>query len=121
MNTSISKTIQYVGVDDLDIDLFENQYIVPEGMAYNSYLITDEKTVLMDTVDARKSAEWEANVTKALDGRKLDYLVVLHVEPGHSANIVNILTKYPECQCKSWRCGEKGTSFADFGSHEDGK
>ncbi|MBE6339977.1 MAG: FprA family A-type flavoprotein [Bacteroidales bacterium] len=99
MNTSISKTIQYVGVDDLDIDLFENQYIVPEGMAYNSYLITAGKTVLMDTVDARKSAEWEANVTKALDGRKLDYLVVLHVEPDHSANIVNILTKYPECQC----------------------
>ena len=108
MDTSITKSIKYVGVDDLDIDLFENQYVVPEGMAYNSYLIDDEKTVLMDTVDSRKTAEWEANVSKALGGRKLDYLVVLHVEPDHSSNVANILTKYPDCKCV---CSEKAVQF----------
>ena len=92
----ITSTIKYVGVDDLDIDLFESQYVVPEGMAYNSYLILDEKVAIMDTVDARKGAEWWANVETALAGRTPDYLVVQHLEPDHAALIHEVLDKYPQ-------------------------
>lgn len=92
----ITKTIKYVGVNDYDVDLFEGQYIVPNGMAYNSYVILDEKIAVMDTVDARFGDEWLANVEKALDGKKPSYLIVQHVEPDHSANIPKFLQKYPE-------------------------
>ena len=79
----ITPSIKYVGVDDLDIDLFESQYVVPEGMSYNSYIILDEKVAIMDTVDARKGAEWWANVETVLGNRVPDYLVVQHLEPDH--------------------------------------
>ena len=92
----ITSSIKYVGVDDLDIDLFESQYVVPEGMAYNSYIILDEKVAIMDTADARKSVEWWANVENVLDGRKPDYLVVQHVEPDHASLISEVLDKYPQ-------------------------
>lgn len=92
----ITNDIRYVGVNDHEIDLFEGQFTVPNGMAYNSYVITDEKTAVMDTVDARFTAEWLGNIESVLGGRKPDYLVVQHMEPDHSANIVNFLTAYPE-------------------------
>jgi flavorubredoxin len=92
----ITESIKYVGVDDLDIDLFESQYVVPEGMAYNSYVILDEKVAIMDTVDARKGAEWWANVESVLDGRTPDYLVVQHLEPDHAALVHEVLDRYPQ-------------------------
>lgn len=92
----ISSAIKYVGVDDLDIDLFESQYIVPEGMAYNSYIILDEKVAIMDTADARKGAEWWCNVKEALAGRTPDYLVVQHLEPDHAALIAEVMEEYPD-------------------------
>ena len=94
-NTYISDSIKYIGVDDIDIDLFESQYIVPNGVSYNSYLILDEKTAVMDTVDQRKTDEWFDNLNKALDGKTPDYLVVSHLEPDHAANIQNFVEKYP--------------------------
>lgn len=92
----ITSTIKYIGVDDLDIDLFESQYVVPEGMAYNSYVILDEKVAIMDTVDARKGAEWWANVDATLAGRTPDYLIVQHLEPDHAALIHEVLDRYPQ-------------------------
>lgn len=92
----ITPTVKYVGVDDLDIDLFESQYVVPEGMAYNSYIILDEKVAIMDTVDARKGAEWWNNVEATLAGRIPDYLVVQHLEPDHAALVHEVLDKYPQ-------------------------
>ena len=92
----ITESIKYVGVDDLDIDLFESQYVVPEGMAYNSYVILDEKVAIMDTVDARKGAEWWANVEAVLGARTPDYLVVQHLEPDHAALVHEVLEKYPQ-------------------------
>ena len=94
----ITPTIKYVGVDDLDIDLFESQYIVPEGMAYNSYVILDEKVAIMDTADARKGAEWWANVEQTLDGRTPDYLVVQHMEPDHASLIAEVMERFPAVQ-----------------------
>lgn len=91
----ISPAIKYVGVDDLDIDLFESQYVVPQGMAYNSYIILDEKVAIMDTADARKGAEWWCNVKEALAGRTPDYLVVQHLEPDHAALIAEVMEEYP--------------------------
>ena len=93
---TISDSVKYIGVDDKDIDLFENQYVVPEGVSYNSYLIMDEKVCLMDTVDARKTAEWEKNLIDTLDGRKVDYLVVQHLEPDHSGSILKVLELFPD-------------------------
>lgn len=93
---TISDAVKYIGVDDRDIDLFENQYIVPEGVSYNSYLIMDEKVCLMDTVDARKTTEWEKKLIDTLDGRKLDYLVVQHLEPDHSGSILKVLELFPD-------------------------
>ena len=90
------KDIVYVGVDDTDIDLFEGQYVVPEGMSYNSYVIADEKTAVMDAVDKAKIAEWLENVENALDGRQPDYLVISHMEPDHSAGVAAFAAKYPE-------------------------
>ena len=96
MQVTISDSIKYIGVDDKDIDLFESQYVVPDGVTYNSYLILDEKTALMDTVDARGMKEWEQNLQAALDGRKLDYLVISHLEPDHAGSIGRLLELYPE-------------------------
>ena len=94
----ISDTIKYIGVDDLDIDLFESQYVVPEGMSYNSYLIDDEKIAVLDTADRRKGDEWKANLQAALNGRQPDYLVAHHMEPDHSALIAWMLETYPGLQ-----------------------
>ncbi len=94
----ITKDIIYIGVNDHKVDLFEGQYVVPNGMAYNSYVILDEKTAVMDTVDAHFGEEWFANLEQALGGRKPDYLVVQHMEPDHSANIAKFAEKYPEAQ-----------------------
>ena len=91
----ISNDIRYVGVNDHDIDLFEGQYRVPNGMAYNSYVILDEKVAVMDTVDANFTEQWLANVAAALDGRTPDYLIVQHMEPDHSSNIAAFLNVYP--------------------------
>lgn len=88
--------IQYVGVNDHSIDLFEGQYVVPHGMSYNSYIILDEKIAVMDTVDIRFAAEWLTNIEEALKGRIPDYLVILHMEPDHSASIERFLQKYPK-------------------------
>ena len=92
----ITNDIIYVGVNDHDIDLFEGQYIVPNGMAYNSYVIKDEKIAVMDTVDEKFGDEWLANIEKALDGAKPEYLIIQHMEPDHSANIEKFLAVYPE-------------------------
>ena len=96
----ISDTIKYIGVDDLDIDLFESQYVVPEGMSYNynSYLIDDEKIAILDTADRRKGEEWKANLKAALNGRQPDYLVAHHMEPDHAALIAEMLGTYPGLQ-----------------------
>jgi flavorubredoxin len=110
MKVTEESSIYYIGVDDLDIDFFEGQYIVPEGMAYNSYVIMDEKIAVMDTVDERKSAEWQANLEKALQGRTPDYLVVQHMEPDHSANMMWVLEKNPSCTLV---CSAKARSFVD--------
>ena len=96
MQVTISDAIRYIGVDDKDLDLFESQYVVPEGVTYNSYLILDEKTALMDTVDVRGMQEWEENLKAALDGRKLDYLVISHLEPDHAGSIGRLLELYPD-------------------------
>lgn len=92
----IAPGVKYIGVDDLDIDLFEGQYDVPEGVSYNSYLIEDEKIAIMDTVDVRKKDEWEKVLEKALDGKTPDYLVVQHFEPDHSGSVKYIMEKYPQ-------------------------
>ena len=94
----ISDTIKYIGVDDLDIDLFESQYVVPEGMSYNSYLIDDDKIAVMDTADRRKGEAWKTNLTAALNGRQPDYLVAHHMEPDHAALIAWMLETYPGLQ-----------------------
>jgi flavorubredoxin len=92
----ITKDIKYIGVNDRDIDLFEGQYIVPEGMAYNSYVIIDEKIAVMDTVDGRFGEEWLGNLSAAIGDRKPDYLVVQHMEPDHSGSITAFVKAYPE-------------------------
>ena len=92
----ISNDIKYIGVDDKTLDLFESQYILPNGVSYNSYLIKDEKNVVMDTVDKRASGEWLENLEKNLNGGKLDYLVISHLEPDHAGNIGYLAKKYPE-------------------------
>ncbi|MCF0125347.1 MAG: MBL fold metallo-hydrolase, partial [Clostridia bacterium] len=94
-DTTISENIIYIGADDKDIDLFENQYIVPNGVAYNSYLIIDEKIAIMETIDKRKTKEWFENLEKALNGRTPDYLIVSHLEPDHAYNIGSVVEKYP--------------------------
>ena len=92
----VTNDIRYIGVNDHDIDLFEGQYIVPEGMAYNSYVIIDEKIAVMDTVSADFGEEWLASLENALAGRKPDYLIIHHMEPDHSANIDKFISAYPE-------------------------
>ena len=92
----ITNDIRYVGVNDHEVDLFEGQYVVPNGMSYNSYVILDEKVAVMDTVDQHFGEEWLCNIAAVLEGRKPDYLIVQHMEPDHSANIDNFLRAYPE-------------------------
>lgn len=91
----ITDTIEYIGVDDKTVDLFESQYIVPNGISYNSYVIKDEKIVVVDTVDRRKTNEWFENLENTLNGSLVDYLVISHLEPDHSANIKLLMEKYP--------------------------
>ena len=98
MTFNVTEKIRYIGVDDTTIDLFESQYIVPNGISYNSYLILDEKIAIMDTADKRKSEEWFANLEEGLEGRTPDYLIVQHMEPDHAGNIATLLAKYPELQ-----------------------
>lgn len=96
MNINISDAIKYIGVDDKDIDLFESQYIVPNGISYNSYVILDEKICVLDTVDKRKTDEWFANLENVLDGKAPDYLIINHLEPDHASNIQLLADKYPD-------------------------
>ena len=91
---NITGDIKYIGVNDHTIDLFEGMYVVPNGMSYNSYVIMDEKIAIMDTVDAAFKDEWLRKLKKELDGRIPDYLIVQHMEPDHSANILNLLEHY---------------------------
>lgn len=97
-DVTITDSIIYVGVDDKTLDLFESQYIIPNGVSYNSYLILDEKVTVMDTVDTRATEEWLSNLETALAGRDVDYLVVSHMEPDHASNIKNLMGKYPNLQ-----------------------
>ena len=115
----ITNDIKYVGVNDHDIDLFEGQYVVENGMAYNSYMLMDEKTAVFDTVDARFGEEWLANI-KAVSGlRQPDYLIIQHMEPDHSANIAKFMELYPETKivssAKAFVMMKQffGTDFAD--------
>ena len=97
-DTFISDSIKYIGADDTTLDLFESQYKVPNGMAYNSYIILDEKVAVMDTIDERKSEEWFNNLNAALNGRDVDYIVISHLEPDHAANIKTLADKYPDAK-----------------------
>ncbi len=97
-DTFISDSIKYIGADDTTLDLFESQYKVPNGMAYNSYIILDEKVAVMDTIDERKSEEWFNNLNAALNGRDVDYIVISHLEPDHAANIKALADKYPDAK-----------------------
>ena len=100
-DVKVTDSVLYVGCDDLDIDLFESQYHVPNGVSYNSYVILDEKIAIMDTVDPRRTEEWLGKVEKVLGGRLPDYLVVQHMEPDHAGSIQKICTKYPQMQIVS--------------------
>jgi len=100
-NKQLTDKIYYVGADDKTIDLFEGQYVVPNGISYNSYVIMDEKIAVMDTVDERKTTEWFENLENVLAGKEPDYLVVLHMEPDHAANIEKFLLKYKNAKIVS--------------------
>lgn len=93
---NISESVKYIGVDDTTIDLFESQYVVPEGVSYNSYVILDEKIAIMDTVDKRGMKEWEDNLLKTLDGKKADYVIVQHMEPDHAGSLARLLELFPD-------------------------
>ena len=101
MDKKITDSIIYIGVDDKDIDLFESQYVVPNGVSYNSYVIMDDKIAIMDTADARVTDKWFANLREALGDRKPDYLIISHLEPDHSANLGDVLAKYPDIKIVS--------------------
>ncbi|MCQ2192869.1 MAG: FprA family A-type flavoprotein [Paludibacteraceae bacterium] len=110
-----NSSIHYIGCDDLDLDLFENQYIIPEGMAYNSYVIDDEKLTIMDTIDVRKSEEWQGKLREVLAGREPSYLVVQHLEPDHSANVAWVMQNFKNCQVVcSARAASMMCQFFDF-------
>ena len=115
----ITQDIKYVGVNDHDVDLFEGQYVVENGMAYNSYVVLDEKIAVFDTVDARFGEQWLANIAGVLGGRKPTYLIVQHMEPDHSANIVKFMDAYPSATVvssqKAFKMMEQffGTDFSD--------
>ena len=103
-----SKYITYIGVDDVDIDLFESQYVVPEGMCYDSYLVKGDRIAVMDTVDARMAGEWMARLSAALGGRKPDYLVLQHMEPDHSGAVMAFLNEYPDTTIV---CSQQAATF----------
>ena len=115
----VTKDIKYIGVNDHEVDLFEGQYVVPNGMAYNSYVIMDEKVAVMDTVDQNFGTQWLENLEAALEGRKPNFLVVHHMEPDHSANIDLFLRTYPEAtvvsSAKAFTMMKQffGTDYAD--------
>ena len=112
---TITDDIKYIGVNDRELDLFESQYIIPEGMAYNSYIILDEKVAVMDTVDKRKTDEWLANLKTALDGRSVDYLVMQHIEPDHSGSIAALAKLFPEMRIVcSAKAKQMLPQFCDF-------
>lgn len=94
----ITDAIKYIGADDKDLDLFESQYVIPNGVSYNSYVILDEKVAVMDTIDQRRTDEWLANLERELDGRNVDYIVVSHLEPDHAASLQILAEKYPEAK-----------------------
>ena len=96
MSVKFSDSVKYIGVDDTTIDLFESQYVVPKGVSYNSYVILDEKVAVMDTVDPRGMEQWEKNLLDTLNGRKVDYLVVQHLEPDHSGSIARLVELFPD-------------------------
>ena len=96
MKIEISEKIKYIGVDDNSLDLFESQYVIPDGVAYNSYIILDEKVAVIDTADARLEKEWFENLDRELNGRKVDYLIIQHLEPDHTGGILHLLELYPE-------------------------
>ncbi len=98
---NITNDVFYVGVDDKDIDLFENQYVVPNGMAYNSYVIMDDKIAIMDMVDAKCAKEWFSNVDEVLNGKQPDYMIISHLEPDHSVNLAEVIEKYPDIKLVS--------------------
>ena len=100
-DVTISESVKYIGVDDTTIDLFESQYHVPNGVSYNSYVILDEKTAVMDTVDPRGALEWLRNLDKELKGRTVDYLIVSHLEPDHAGSIQALAEKYPDMKLVS--------------------
>ena len=115
MKYNITETIKYIGVDDTDLDLFESQYIIPNGISYNSYVILDEKIAVMDSVDFRKRDEWAANLEATLEGRTPDYLIVQHMEPDHSANIGYFVKAYPKAKVvSSAKAFEKIKNFLDL-------
>jgi len=95
-NNIISDSIRYVGADDKTIDLFEGQYVVPNGISYNSYIIMDEQIAVMDTVDSRACDRWLDNISRVLQEKTPDYLVISHVEPDHSGSIKRFIEKYPD-------------------------
>lgn len=114
MKFKVTDSVEYIGVNDKTIDLFESQYIVPNGVSYNSYLIKDKKTVIMDTVDRRATNEWIQNVETEMEGKNVDYLVVSHIEPDHSANIELLAKKYPEMKIiLSQKASEMMSQFFD--------
>ena len=96
MTQFVSESVKYIGCNDKDIDLFESQYVVPNGIAYNSYVILDDKVAIVDTIDKRKHEEWLVNLDKALEGRKPDYLIIHHMEPDHAGSVVDCINKYPD-------------------------
>lgn len=120
MKIEISDAIKYIGVDDLDIDLFESQYVVPEGMSYNSYLIMDEKVAIMDTADQRKGDEWKANLQTALNGRQPNYLVCHHMEPDHASLVGEAMVMFPTmtliCSAQAAKMMPNFFSNVDFGN-----
>lgn len=120
MKIEISDAIKYIGVDDLDIDLFESQYVVPEGMSYNSYLIMDEKIAIMDTADKRKADEWKQNLERALAGKYPDYLVCHHMEPDHASLVGEAMVMFPTmtliCSAQAAKMMPNFFSNVDFGN-----
>ena len=113
---NITKDIKYIGVNDRQIDLFEGQYIVPNGMAYNSYAIIDEKIAITDTSDIGFTQQWLENIENTLEGRNPDYLIVQHMEPDHSANITSFVDKYPDTKIVSSSKQKTCTSHPFFPS-----
>ena len=122
MKQLINDAIAYIGADDPSLDLFESQYKVPNGVAYNSYVVKgNDKTVIMDTIDSRKTGEWLAKMEEALDGRTPDYLVVSHLEPDHAANIGLLAEKYPDGADGKRTCTQYRTFDQELYPADDGR